>query len=91
MAPDSGTLWFIADGQVHRLRPDGGGAETLTNWRTPISGHLPLAGGLRAAVVAGTSRPRRTSAGRPNATTRWSGASRDLMTGCGCSTWARVN
>jgi len=52
-APDSGTLWFIADGQVHRLRPDGGGAETLTNWRTPISGHLPLAGGLRAAVVAG--------------------------------------
>jgi dipeptidyl aminopeptidase/acylaminoacyl peptidase len=52
-APDSGSLLFVSDGQLNRIRLDGGGAEALTRWRGGIDGHLPLADGRLVAVVAG--------------------------------------
>jgi dipeptidyl aminopeptidase/acylaminoacyl peptidase len=55
-APDSASLFFVSDrtgsAQVHRIRPDGGEAETLTTWKGVISGTCPLAGGQLAAVAA---------------------------------------
>ena len=55
-APDSASLFFVSDrtgaAQLHRIRPDGGEAETLTAWRGGIDGHYPLAGGQVVAVLA---------------------------------------
>lgn len=50
-APDSGSLLFVSDGQLHRIRLDGG-AEALTSWRAGIDDHLPIADGRVVAVVA---------------------------------------
>jgi dipeptidyl aminopeptidase/acylaminoacyl peptidase len=52
-APDSATVLFISDGQLHRIHLDGGEAEALTRWRGEIAGHLPLADGQFVAVIAG--------------------------------------
>jgi Prolyl oligopeptidase family/short chain dehydrogenase/WD40-like Beta Propeller Repeat len=52
-APDSASLLFGSDRELHRIRPDGGGAETLISWRGEIFDYLPLAGGRSVAVIAG--------------------------------------
>jgi dipeptidyl aminopeptidase/acylaminoacyl peptidase len=51
-APDSAALLFRSDGQLHRIRVDGGAAEVLTDWRGEIFGCWPLADGTTVAVVA---------------------------------------
>jgi hypothetical protein len=51
-APDSASIVFLSDGQLRRIRLDGGDAEALTSWRAGISGHLPLADGRLIAVIA---------------------------------------
>ena len=51
-APDSASLFFGSDRQLHRIRLDGGAAEALTTWRGGISDHWPLADGEVVAVVA---------------------------------------
>lgn len=55
-APDSASLLFTADRQLHRIRLDGAAedrqAEALTAWRGGIAGQLPLADGRTVAVVA---------------------------------------
>ncbi|MGP4100482.1 S9 family peptidase [Nonomuraea sp. KM90] len=51
-APDSMSIFFRSDGQLHRLRLDGGAPEPLTTWRGRISGHEPLADGRTVAVIA---------------------------------------
>ena len=54
-APDSASLFFMSDRtgspQLHRIRVDGGEAESLTDWRGDIYDFCPLADG-RVAVVA---------------------------------------
>jgi dipeptidyl aminopeptidase/acylaminoacyl peptidase len=52
-APDSASLFFWSARQLHRIRLDGGDAETLISWRGEIGGHLPLADGRSVAVMAG--------------------------------------
>jgi dipeptidyl aminopeptidase/acylaminoacyl peptidase len=52
-APDSATISFLSDGQLHRIHLHGGEAEALTRWRGEIAGHLPLADGQFVAVIAG--------------------------------------
>jgi Tol biopolymer transport system component len=73
-APDSASLFFVSDrtgsAQVHRIRLDGGEAEELTGWRGEISDACPLAGAAWSPWSPQTSRPQRTSAGAPSATTR---------------------
>jgi dipeptidyl aminopeptidase/acylaminoacyl peptidase len=51
-APDSGTLFFLLDKQLHRISLEGGDTEALTSWRGGISGHLPLADGRLVAIIA---------------------------------------
>lgn len=51
-APDSASLVFVSDRQLHRIGLGGGEAEALTSWRGEIAGHLPLAGGRLIAVIA---------------------------------------
>jgi len=50
--PDSDALLFASGGQLYRIGAHGGDAEVLASWRGGICGHLPLAGGQRAAVIA---------------------------------------
>jgi dipeptidyl aminopeptidase/acylaminoacyl peptidase len=54
-APDSASLFFMSDrsgsDQLHRIRVDGGEAESLTEWEGEIYDFCPLADG-RVAVVA---------------------------------------
>jgi dipeptidyl aminopeptidase/acylaminoacyl peptidase len=54
-APDSASLFFMSDrtgsDQLHRIRIDGGEAESLTEWEGEIYDVCPLADG-RVAVVA---------------------------------------
>jgi dipeptidyl aminopeptidase/acylaminoacyl peptidase len=54
-APDSASLFFLSDrtgsAQLHRIRVDGGEAESLTDWHGEIYDLCPLADG-RVAVVA---------------------------------------
>jgi len=54
-APDSASLYFMSDrtgsAQLHRIRIDGGEAESLTEWAGEIYDACPLADG-RVAVVA---------------------------------------
>jgi dipeptidyl aminopeptidase/acylaminoacyl peptidase len=54
-APDSASLFFMSDrtgsAQLHRIRVDGGEAESLTEWDGEIYDFCPLADG-RVAVVA---------------------------------------
>jgi dipeptidyl aminopeptidase/acylaminoacyl peptidase len=54
-APDSTSLYFLSDrtgtAQLHRIRVDGGEAESLTEWESDIYDACPLADG-RVAVVA---------------------------------------
>jgi dipeptidyl aminopeptidase/acylaminoacyl peptidase len=54
-APDSASLFFMSDrtgsDQLHRIRIDGGEAESLTEWEGEIYDFRPLADG-RVAVVA---------------------------------------
>jgi dipeptidyl aminopeptidase/acylaminoacyl peptidase len=54
-APDSASLFFLSDrtgsAQLHRIRVDGGEAESLTEWQGEIYDVCPLADG-RVAVVA---------------------------------------
>jgi len=50
--PDSASIVFLSDGQLHQIGLDGGGAETLTSWGPGISGHVPLADGRTVAIVA---------------------------------------
>jgi dipeptidyl aminopeptidase/acylaminoacyl peptidase len=54
-APDSASLFFMSDrtgsAQLHRIRVDGGEAESLTEWEGEIYDVCPLADG-RVAVVA---------------------------------------
>ena len=54
-APDSASLFFMSDrtgsAQLHRIRIDGGEAESLTEWEGEIYDFCPLADG-RVAVVA---------------------------------------
>ncbi len=54
-APDSASLFFMSDrtgsAQLHRIRIDGGEAESLTEWEGEIYDVCPLADG-RVAVVA---------------------------------------
>ena len=54
-APDSASLFFLSDrtgsAQLHRIRVDGGEAESLTDWHGDIYDVWPLADG-RVAVVA---------------------------------------
>ncbi|HTS96914.1 MAG TPA: S9 family peptidase, partial [Streptosporangiaceae bacterium] len=54
-APDSASLFFLSDragsAQLHRIRIDGGEAESLTEWEGEIYDFCPLADG-RVAVVA---------------------------------------
>jgi dipeptidyl aminopeptidase/acylaminoacyl peptidase len=54
-APDSASLFFMSDrtgsAQLHRIRVDGGEAESLTEWEGEIYDFCPLADG-RVAVVA---------------------------------------
>jgi len=54
-APDSASLFFMSDRtgspQLHRIRVDGGEAESLTDWRGDIYDFCPLADG-RVAVGA---------------------------------------
>jgi dipeptidyl aminopeptidase/acylaminoacyl peptidase len=51
-APDSSSLFFGSDRQLHRIRLDGGEAQALTTWRSGISDHWPLADGKVVAVAA---------------------------------------
>ncbi|MGW3242384.1 prolyl oligopeptidase family serine peptidase [Streptomyces sp. NPDC001070] len=56
-APDSASVLFASDRQLHRVRLAAGGApdgpaETLTAWRGGISGYLPLADGRTVALIA---------------------------------------
>ena len=51
-APDSSSLFFGSDRQLHRIRLDGGEAEALTTWRSGITDCWPLADGEVVAVVA---------------------------------------
>jgi len=55
-APDSGSVFFLSDRtgsrQLHRVRIDGGEAETLTDWRGEISDAWPLADARLVAVLA---------------------------------------
>jgi dipeptidyl aminopeptidase/acylaminoacyl peptidase len=54
-APDSASLFFLSDRtgsvQLHRIRVDGGEAESLTDWQGEVYDFCPLADG-RVAVVA---------------------------------------
>jgi len=54
-APDSASLFFMSDrtgsAQLHRIRVDGGEAESLTEWEGEIYDFCPLGDG-RVAVVA---------------------------------------
>jgi dipeptidyl aminopeptidase/acylaminoacyl peptidase len=51
---DSGSLLYIASGQIHRTSPDvgRGQTETLTTWRSGISDQSPLSNGRTVAFVA---------------------------------------
>ena len=55
-APDSASVFFLSDRagsrQLHRVRIDGGEAETLTGWRGEISDAWPLADAGLVALVA---------------------------------------
>lgn len=51
-APDSDSLLLGSGGQLYWIGVHGGEAEALASWRGGICGHLPLAGGRLAAVVA---------------------------------------
>ncbi|SEO46053.1 S9 family peptidase [Actinacidiphila rubida] len=51
-APDSASLFFRSDGQLHRVGLDGSRCEALTAWRGGIVDHWPLAGGELVAVIA---------------------------------------
>ncbi|HMG65331.1 MAG TPA: prolyl oligopeptidase family serine peptidase, partial [Streptosporangiaceae bacterium] len=51
-APDSASLLFLSDRQLHRIPVHGGDVEVLTAWRGGILDHLPLADGRTVAVVA---------------------------------------
>lgn len=54
---DSAWLFYVADGELRRLRITAGGpagdGRTVLHWRGEISGLAPLAGGRLVAVVAG--------------------------------------
>jgi dipeptidyl aminopeptidase/acylaminoacyl peptidase len=54
--PDSAALFFMSDrtgsDQLHRIRIDGGEAESLTDWRGDIHDFCPLADGRVALVAA---------------------------------------
>ncbi len=49
-APDSASLCYASDQELHRIRPDGGDAVALISWRAGIFDHLPLADGRLVAV-----------------------------------------
>lgn len=51
-APDSDSLLFGSGGQLYRIGVHGGDAAALASWPGGICGHLPLAGGRLAAVIA---------------------------------------
>ncbi|WP_030909637.1 S9 family peptidase [Streptomyces sp. NRRL F-5126] len=51
-APDSASLFFRSEGQLHRVGLDGSQCETLTAWRGGIVDHWPLADGGTVAVIA---------------------------------------
>ena len=55
-SPDSAWLFYVADGELRRLRITDGGpagdAGTVLRWGGEISGLVPLAGGQLVAVVA---------------------------------------
>ena len=72
-AADSASLFFMSDrtgsAQLHRIRVDGGEAESLTEWEGEIYGFWPLGDG-RVAVVAAdepTKEDQRRSAERDDA------------------------
>src|ERR1700722_6423606 len=50
--PDSGSLFFLLDAQLHRISLEGGDAEVLTSWHSGISGYLPLADSRLVAIIA---------------------------------------
>ncbi len=71
-APDSASLFFGSDQQLHRIGLGGGEAEALTAWRGGIRDHWPLAGGELVAVVAAdepTEEDERRKADRDDAIT----------------------
>jgi dipeptidyl aminopeptidase/acylaminoacyl peptidase len=51
-APDSASLFFLAGGQLRRVRLDGGSVEAVTAWRGEIAGFRPLADGRTIALIA---------------------------------------
>jgi dipeptidyl aminopeptidase/acylaminoacyl peptidase len=71
-APDSASLFFGSDRQLHQIRLDGGDAAALTAWRGGISGYLPLASG---EAVAGN----KTAAGSETAPDGTAGAGSDVV------------
>jgi dipeptidyl aminopeptidase/acylaminoacyl peptidase len=56
-SPDSGWLFYVAHGELHRFRVTADGpapqAETVLHWGGEISGLVPLAGGRLLAIAAG--------------------------------------
>ncbi|GAA3520870.1 dipeptidyl aminopeptidase/acylaminoacyl peptidase [Streptosporangium album] len=51
-APDSASIFFRSDRQLHRIRLDSSESEALTTWRGGIVDHWPLADGEVVALIA---------------------------------------